>query len=384
MALFGFGKKKEQSSKAPEVAPVEKAQEVKPMEKKEEPVIVPEEKIDPAVAEELFQKFESLANEDNMETFVYLQKAADLWHKEAVERVMGLYSSGVCMEFLFCPVVEEAAKQWKNPEKAVSYGLEAEKHGVDVAWELMYAYMAIENYEQAIHWAKISDSRTGKTEAVQRLTKEAEKWFEEALSSYKEKDYLNALALWEKAGRLDYAPAQFNCGVMYSNGDGTEVNKEKALYWYEKAAEQGHADAQTRCGIMYHTGDGTAKNLEKALYWYEKAAEQGIVEAQRECGIMYANGEGTAVDKTKALYWLEKAVGTPEKWEEEGKDILYEGYDAKLKEHIFGNSNFTTKKARLKNEFVILWDDSIAIGTPIKMKDIFRFNKFIITLIAKA
>lgn len=160
MGLFGFGKRKQEEKNSQNIAS---------SEKKEMSVIATEGKIDYAAAEEYFQKFESLAKEDNAEAFVYLQKAADLWYVEAVKRIMELYKDGVCVEFLFCPVVEAAAEEWKNPEKAVTYGLEAEKHGIDVAWDLMYAYLEIENYEQALHWAKISDSRTGKAEAVERL-----------------------------------------------------------------------------------------------------------------------------------------------------------------------------------------------------------------------
>ena len=345
MALFGFGKKKEQSSKAPEVAPVEKAQEVKPMEKKEEPVIVPEEKIDPAVAEEYFQKFKSLAKEDNAEAFVYLQKAADLWHKEAVKRVISLYRSGHCLECIGRPAIKVVAKEWKTPEKAVTYGLEAEQHGVDVAWELMYAYLETDNYEQALHWAKISDSRSGKTEAVQRLDKKSRELASEGMDRFKQNDYQQALALFEKAGELGLSGAQYNCALMYNKGE------------------------------------GTAKNYEKSLYWFEKAAQQGNTKAQGECGIMYAKGEGTAVDKTKALYWLEKAVGSPDKWKSSG--LIYEGYDARRDVHILGEKGYS-KKAELKDWEVIVWDDSIPNGTPVKMETFFRSNMFIITLLAKA
>ena len=102
--------------------------------------------------------------------------------------------------------------------------------------------------------------------------------------------------------------AQFNLGNMYYNGEGTEVNYEKALYWWEKAAEQGDADAQFNLGDMYYEGEGTEVNYEKALYWWKKAAEQGDAEAQFNLGRMYCQGEGTEVNYEKALYWWEKAA----------------------------------------------------------------------------
>lgn len=46
------------------------------------------------MAEEYFEKFKSLANENDAEAFVYLRKAADLWHQDAVKSVVSLYRSG--------------------------------------------------------------------------------------------------------------------------------------------------------------------------------------------------------------------------------------------------------------------------------------------------
>ncbi len=41
--------------------------------------------------------------------------------------------------------------------------------------------------------------------------------------------------------------------------------------WYEKAAEQGLAEAQFECGWMYSEGEGAPEDLEKARMWYEKS-----------------------------------------------------------------------------------------------------------------
>ncbi|MCX8627214.1 sel1 repeat family protein, partial [Gilliamella sp. B3976] len=50
--------------------------------------------------------------------------------------------------------------------------------------------------------------------------------------------------------------AQYNLGLMYDEGDGVDVNKEKAIYWYTKAAEQGGREAQNNLGALYQQGDG--------------------------------------------------------------------------------------------------------------------------------
>lgn len=151
---------------------------------------------------------------------MYLQKAADLWHEDAVKSIVSLYRSGFCRECFGKSALKAAAKEWKDSEKGIAYGLEAEKHGIDAAWELMLAYEAAENHEQAFHWAKVHDSRAGNEEAAQRLAKQG------------------------------HAEAQYDCGVRYQEGAFTEANEERALYWYEEAAQQGHAAAQSALRLL--------------------------------------------------------------------------------------------------------------------------------------
>lgn len=141
------------------------------------------------------------------------------------------------------------------------------------------------------------------------------------------------------------ADAQFDCGEMYRQGKGTEINFSESIYWYEKAALQNHLLAAAQCSIMYKAGEGTAVDDEKslywcekaatqsnepftqylcgsmydsrsesesdkkrAMYWYEKAAMQGDIKAQFQCGWHYSKGEGVPEDKEKAFYWYKKAA----------------------------------------------------------------------------
>ena len=52
------------------------------------------------------------------------------------------------------------------------------------------------------------------------------------------------------------AEAQYNLGLMYSNGQGVPRDDEEAVKWYRLAAEQGFAESQTNLGLMYGTGRG--------------------------------------------------------------------------------------------------------------------------------
>jgi hypothetical protein len=71
------------------------------------------------------------------------------------------------------------------------------------------------------------------------------------------------------------APAQFNLGCSYLNGDGVPQNYTAALSWYRKAADQGNAPAQCNLGWMFETGKGVAQNFTEAYRWYNLAAAQG-------------------------------------------------------------------------------------------------------------
>jgi len=125
--------------------------------------------------------------------------------------------------------------------------------------------------------------------------------------------------------------AQFNVGLMYSNGEGTAKDDGQALFWFRKSAEQGLPEAQDMlCGrdngelglrsctrqaqagnqraqfnlaLMYRNGTGVSKDPAQAASWYRKAAEQGFDLAQRALGEMYEQGEGVPKDLYQAMHW---------------------------------------------------------------------------------
>ena len=100
------------------------------------------------------------------------------------------------------------------------------------------------------------------------------------------------------------ASAQYNLGVMYGNGIGTQQDYKDAVKWYKAAAEQGDAEAQHNLGVMYDEGKGTPQDDKEAIKWYKAAAEQRIVEAQYNLALMYGNGEGVPQDYRAAHMWF--------------------------------------------------------------------------------
>lgn len=61
----------------------------------------------------------------------------------------------------------------------------------------------------------------------------------------------------------------------------------EAVKWYRRAAEQGYADAQYNLGVCYKNGTGTQKDEAEAVKWYRLAAEQGHADAQYNLGWCY-------------------------------------------------------------------------------------------------
>jgi len=107
------------------------------------------------------------------------------------------------------------------------------------------------------------------------------------------------------------ATAQYNLGIMYSKGQETEKDLEKAFDWIQKSAKQGHTPAQYTLGRMYMLAQGVATNGDKAFYWAEIAAKKNDKDGQSLLGFLYFYGTS---DKyfgnsswSKAKIWLTKA-----------------------------------------------------------------------------
>lgn len=86
--------------------------------------------------------------------------------------------------------------------------------------------------------------------------------------------------LIKKANNGD-AEAQNKLGKIYSDGNSTITDYEKAINYYKLSAEQGNLYAQHNLGVMYYFGQGVPKNLSIAKEWFKKSCDQKFVIA---CG----------------------------------------------------------------------------------------------------
>ncbi|MDR0355461.1 MAG: sel1 repeat family protein, partial [Deltaproteobacteria bacterium] len=75
-------------------------------------------------------------------------------------------------------------------------------------------------------------------------------------------------------------------------GEGTEVDREKAVYWYKKAAEQGDARAQHNLGLSYYNGEGVAEDRDLAKRWLTEAADRGEEKAVEALKDLFGTTDG--------------------------------------------------------------------------------------------
>lgn len=104
--------------------------------------------------------------------------------------------------------------------------------------------------------------------------------------------------------------AQYDLGVMYFKGIGTEKNPSFAYRWFYMAANQGHARAQNDLAVMLSRGIGVKQNNSEAYIWFLKAAEQGFADSQYNLGLLLSHGRGKDMPQHFILsyMWFEIAA----------------------------------------------------------------------------
>lgn len=128
------------------------------------------------------------------------------------------------------------------------------------------------------------------------------------LAAYEQGDYAKAVREWSILAEQGDKWAQFNLGLLYTNGQGVAQDYQEAVRWYRLSAEQGNALAQYNLGVAYANGQGFAQNFKEAVRLYQLSAEQGQAAAQYNLGVAYTNGQGVRQDYVYALMWLRIAA----------------------------------------------------------------------------
>ena len=104
-----------------------------------------------------------------------------------------------------------------------------------------------------------------------------------------------------KLANQGYATAQMILGLYYSEGNGVEQDKLKALQLIGKAAMQKLSDAQSVMGIC-------EDDIEKGIKWLEQAAEQDNDVALISLATLYAEGKHIKQDYSRSLNLYKQAA----------------------------------------------------------------------------
>ncbi|XP_039558642.1 death ligand signal enhancer [Passer montanus] len=101
-----------------------------------------------------------------------------------------------------------------------------------------------------------------------------------------------AFTCFKLAADRGYSKAQFNVGLCYEHGRGTEKDLEKAGFYYCQAASSRHPMAQYRYArhLLQHGPGSPWDRQHKAVALLEQAAAAGITEAQAYLGVFYMRG----------------------------------------------------------------------------------------------
>ena len=109
-------------------------------------------------------------------------------------------------------------------------------------------------------------------------------------------------------------------GQMYENGEGTDIDLDKALEYYRRAAGHGMAEAQIAMALLVQKiypgeeGHSKAMALYAALDDTDKfSSPESSLSAQEIWGLRYENGYGVEQSGEKAVECYEKAVESGER-----------------------------------------------------------------------
>ena len=130
----------------------------------------------------------------------------------------------------------------------------------------------------------------------------------EGLNFYDKGNYAEALDSWKTASEIGSREADFLLGFLY---DGVLQNDKEALFFFKKAALSGHIQAQINVGLKYEQGEGADVDKEKALYWYSQAAFNQNDIAQFRLASLLQEEFGKVKE---SYFWFSKSaqLGNPE------------------------------------------------------------------------
>lgn len=110
-----------------------------------------------------------------------------------------------------------------------------------------------------------------------------------------------------KAANVNYAPSQYELGLMYLKGE-IKQDANQGFYWINQAAQQKFVPAYLELAKLYQQGQGTVVDGEQAFQYLSKAAGESVPEAQFRLGLYLLNEQAYEYEPQQALNWLIQAA----------------------------------------------------------------------------
>ncbi len=111
--------------------------------------------------------------------------------------------------------------------------------------------------------------------------------YDEAMAVLTDGDYTAAYRTFKRLAKRDHAEAQFQLGMLYLYGRGTEQDIQQGVAWLKQAAEDGYSYlAANELGQIYLSGQWVERNEVEAVKWLElatKIAAENEGEADEGC-----------------------------------------------------------------------------------------------------
>uniref|UniRef100_A0A8C3KBA9 DAP3 binding cell death enhancer 1 n=1 Tax=Calidris pygmaea TaxID=425635 RepID=A0A8C3KBA9_9CHAR len=125
--------------------------------------------------------------------------------------------------------------------------------------------------------------------------------------------YRVAYTCFKLAADRGYSKAQFNVGLCYEHGRGTEKDLEKAAFYYYQAASNRHPMAQYRYAryLLCHRPENEQDRQQKAVTFLEQAATAGVAEdaqSRYHVGVCYEKGLGVQQNLAEAMRHYRQAA----------------------------------------------------------------------------
>jgi TPR repeat protein len=98
--------------------------------------------------------------------------------------------------------------------------------------------------------------------------------------------------LFTKASEAGHAPSMVDLGLMFYNGEGVQVDLNKAAMWYKRAADLGDSSGMVNLGYLHQQGKGVEQDDVAAVNLYRRAADAGNAAGIHNLASMYESGRG--------------------------------------------------------------------------------------------